>query len=321
MATHSQVAHRWAQDNGRPVKGFNLFFERRDRAGMGPIQTLYSYGYHFPLAAFVTAPDGRRVVLANLSERRSVSTGAHQRCARAALHGLGVEVFDVPLTDPIHAPGGSDDFHTRNARALLERARECSAKASRRRFPGYRDWDNAQAETWLTMAVRYADVWGLPALPGDLQSALERLDAMTAAEREAYRVARAEREAKRAEREAALREEQRPDFLAWQRGARSVAPSSWGTDPETGSVYARRHGDELQTSRGASVPWEHAVKAFRLIRAVRARGEAWSSPPAAPVRVGHFRVDRIDAEGNMRAGCHYFAWAEMSALADREGVR
>lgn len=320
MASHSQVAHRWAQDNGRPVKGLNMFFERRDSDVMGPVQTLYSYGRHFPLASFVTAPDGRRVVLANLEESRSVSTSKHQRYVRDALNGLGVEVFDVTDTNPIASRYTGLGFHTRNVRELLDRARALSVRASKRRVQAYREFDLLQSEAWLTMAARYADVWGLPALTGDLQSALERLDAMTAAEREAYRIARAEREAMNAAREAALRIEQAPDFLAWQRGERLRAPSCWTIDDATGSVYVRRYGEELQTSRGASVPWEHAVKAFRLIRAVRARGEVWSSPPAAPVRVGHFRVDRIDANGDMRAGCHYFAWAEMSALADREGV-
>jgi hypothetical protein len=320
MATNSQVAHRWAQDNGRPIRGHSVFFERRETDYMGPVQTIFSYGMHFPVAAFVTAPNGERVVLANLSERRSVTTSRHQREARRAIPP-GVRVFDVANPDPLHSDGNYADFHSRNLLGILARAQQHAARALRRRDPDYRATDQHNARHELATAVDYAATWGLPAVPSDLTAALEHMTAVAAAEREAYRIARAEREARNAAREAALRIEQAPDFLAWQRGERLRAPSCWTIDDATGSAYVRRHGDELQTSRGACVPWEHAVKAFRLIRAVRARGEIWSSPPAAPVRVGHFRVDRIDAEGNMRAGCHFFAWAEMLALADREGVR
>lgn len=323
MASHAQVAHRWAQDNGRPIRGNNVFFERRETEYMGPVQTIFSYGMHFPVAAFVTAPNGERVVLANLSERRSVTTSRHQREAFAAIRN-GVRVFDVANPDPLYSNGGYHEFHSRNLGSILDRAQEYAARALRRRNPDYRAHDQRRARHDLAMAIEYADIWGLPPVPRDLTAAIEQMTAVRAAESEAYAIARAEREAKSAAREIALREEQRPAFLAWQRGEPVSVPNQWRSAPDTGAAYVRRKifedHDELQTSRGASVPWEHAVKAFRLIRAVRARGEEWRAPPNQPIRVGHFSITHIEASGNMRAGCHYFAWSEMSALAEREGV-
>jgi hypothetical protein len=88
-----------------------------------------------------------------------------------------------------------------------------------------------------------------------------------------------------------------------------------------GTALVRRSsdGERLETSQGADVPWEHAVKAFRFIRLCVERGEDWHTNGRV-IRVGHFTVDYITADGDMKAGCHRFAWADMKALAEREGV-
>lgn len=61
------------------------------------------------------------------------------------------------------------------------------------------------------------------------------------------------------------------------------------------------------------------MRAFRLIAALRAKGQTYQRNGHS-IRVGHYVIESIDAEGNMVAGCHRFTWAEMKALADREGV-
>ena len=88
-----------------------------------------------------------------------------------------------------------------------------------------------------------------------------------------------------------------------------------------GTALVRRSsdGERLETSQGADVPWSHAVKAFRFIRLCVERGEAFHTNGRV-IRVGHFTVDYITADGDMKAGCHRFAWADMKALAEREGV-
>ena len=88
-----------------------------------------------------------------------------------------------------------------------------------------------------------------------------------------------------------------------------------------GTALVRRSsdGERLETSQGADVPWSHAVKAFRFIRLCVEKGEAFHTNGRV-IRVGHFTVDYITADGDMKAGCHRFAWADMKALAEREGV-
>lgn len=126
----------------------------------------------------------------------------------------------------------------------------------------------------------------------------------------------ADAEGRRLHSEAQMREEaeKRAEWLAG--GNRHVRLN--GPD---GTALVRRSpdGERLETSHGADVPWDHAVKAFRFIALCVAKGEAFHTN-GRTVRVGPFRVDSITPEGDMRAGCHTFKWSVMRELAEREGV-
>lgn len=75
----------------------------------------------------------------------------------------------------------------------------------------------------------------------------------------------------------------------------------------------------LETSWGASVPLPHALRAFAFVRRVVERGEDWRANGHC-IRVGHFRVDHISAQGDMAAGCHRINREEMERLAAALGV-
>lgn len=75
----------------------------------------------------------------------------------------------------------------------------------------------------------------------------------------------------------------------------------------------------LETSWGASVPLPHALRAFAFVRRVVERGEDWRADEHC-IRVGHFRVDHISAQGDMTAGCHRINREEMERLAAALGV-
>lgn len=128
-------------------------------------------------------------------------------------------------------------------------------------------------------------------------------------------------EAEIREREAEQRRERESaQFSAWQRGEAVQCPQAYRSDGK-GGAYVRRspNGEELQTSQGASVPWSHALKAFAFIKLCRERGEAFHTNGRI-VRVGHFTVSEITAQGDMVAGCHRFNWETMEALAIVQGV-
>lgn len=322
MSSHDQIAHRWAHrvpnSNAKRLQGYAMFAQG---------DTLYSWGSHFPIARHVmTTPAkgaARHVVLFNANGYSS-STGKHKSKAWRALdYGKLRPCYRLPQefwpqhgnTEGVTAKQRRD-ANKRTAQAALqwleEQAREQYERASRART--YADMALQYAADYLDTAERFAAdfgvKWAKPDL-GDLQA------------RAAAAAAKREREAAAARKRAAEAAEERrkaaaDDFAAWRRGERYAAPAEWRVSPD-GAAYVRRNGDTLETSQGAAVPWDHAVKAFRFIKLCRERGEQWETNGRV-IRVGHFQIDCITAEGDMRAGCHFFKWEEIERLARAEGV-
>lgn len=289
MATvfsNSQVAHVWAQQRQEEGRSHNGQFYFRGRQ-------LFSYGSHFLVGQFVTNKRGERAVLLN-SDSYSPTTGRHQSYARQAVGGLGLPIF--------HTPGASHDYRDALSR-MTEKAGELAASAGRMRSQYRKDWATTEAVALLDEAealARFAGIrWRRPA-------SLEAI---------ALEIGKAKlREVKRRKLEAAKQRQRDAErFAEWQAGAPVYCPDSYRTD-EHGGAHIRIVGDELQTSMGARVPLAHAVRAFRFIKLVRQRGEAWQSNGHS-IRVGPFTVDRIEANGDMRAGCHTFKWAEIEHAA------
>lgn len=328
MASHSEVAHRWAQDDqsARTLKGFNIFAEwdlaYNDYFAAGSqINVIFSHGRHFPIAAFVTTPKGERVVLANFHESRSNSTSKHQCHVRRAIPSR-YPVFDVPHVAPQFKRGGSDHFHRDNLDELMKRAAAENGKAKRARI--HKEFHNSRAASWLDMAGAYAAAFDLEWSPVGLDELAEEVARRDREQQAQYRKEREERAAKERERMVLLRVNQAGEMTDWYNGIGASVPSAYRVD-DNGSAYVRRYRgrlsdlDVLQTSMGAEVPWEHALKVFKFIKLVRAKGEGWKRNGHV-IRVGHYQVDSIDADGNMWAGCHYFTWSHMEALAKREGA-
>ena len=125
-------------------------------------------------------------------------------------------------------------------------------------------------------------------------------------EREARR-----REAKRAEQARLAQVKEARQAIEWLAGHFDTYRTNYGTP-----AFLRVNGDVLETSQGATVPLDHAIKAFRLIFACRAAGKVWCEPyETVVVRVGDFRVDRIEANGDIKAGCHVILWPEIERIA------
>ena len=71
---------------------------------------------------------------------------------------------------------------------------------------------------------------------------------------------------------------------------------------------------EVVTSRGVRFPIAHAKKGLILVRAVMARGEDWVRNGHS-CRLGHYSIDRIEANGTVHAGCHVVSWEEIKRVA------
>jgi len=142
----------------------------------------------------------------------------------------------------------------------------------------------------------------------------------------------AEAEDSRRERaaKAAREESERAEKLAaWFNGAPGPCPIR---KAPSGGAYLRIRGDQVETSEGAQVPLAHAIRAFKVAKALREKHYDSANPDSPAnkrdvwksngrvVRVGHFTVDAIQANGSFRAGCHFLAWPDIERAALAAGV-
>lgn len=78
-------------------------------------------------------------------------------------------------------------------------------------------------------------------------------------------------------------------------------------------------GGVLHTSQAASVPLVHAIRVFRFLKRCRATATEWRAN-GKTLPVGHFRVERVTADGAFKAGCHWINWGEVARVADALGL-
>jgi len=115
--SHKQVAHAWATKSDNYQKGHHMFREGN---------TVYSYGYHFPIARHITLPDGKPAIMLT-TQTYSSSTSQHRYKVCAAIP-YGVHVFHVCYPRAETKRDHKENYkHMQDARAecfkLAERAR------------------------------------------------------------------------------------------------------------------------------------------------------------------------------------------------------
>lgn len=98
-------------------------------------------------------------------------------------------------------------------------------------------------------------------------------------------------------------------LVDWINGKSNIRPDY------AAGTFARIRGDVVETTRGASVPIAHACRLARVYdRIVNVGGKAWADG-AGPM-IGHYRVNRIGADGSLIIGCHEFDPTEARRLRD-----
>lgn len=165
----------------------------------------------------------------------------------------------------------------------------------------------------LPMATRVALAARADACKEQCLYATQRENAEAEREREERRLERERTDKERAERQAVAR----ADWLAGRPAVYSQLGHDWSR--EDGTPFLRVYDGKLETSWGAEVPLAHAVKVFRFVKLCRERGQAWHRN-GKTIRVGHFQVDSVSANGDFTAGCHRFTWAEVERVARAAGV-
>jgi hypothetical protein len=95
--------------------------------------------------------------------------------------------------------------------------------------------------------------------------------------------------------------------------------TKWRAGQYSGCLYdvpamLRIDGDEVVTSRGARFPVSHAKRALAFVRKVRESGQAYVRN-GHTLHIGPYAIDRIEADGTVKAGCHVVSWEEIESIA------
>ena len=280
-----EIPHLWAyktQEKARNAQG-NFYFDG---------DTIYSYGSHFPIARHVTVK-GKSAIL--------LTTRTYSNTTRGQIHSVKcaipptVQVFHVHNVD---APR-SHVTHDGNIAERTEALNEAILKASRARSGSA--WLIGRATGIRENLLGYCKFFKLkaPKLPTVPENAAER--ERNAEQVERNRVAKAAIDALNA---MTLQER----ITAWRSGKHITGYLLYDTP-----TMLRRAGDTIETSHGASFPVDHARKALTLIHAVIARGETWETN-GHTCHLGHYQIDRIDANGTVTAGCHVVPFSEIQMI-------
>jgi hypothetical protein len=285
--SHDIVAHNWAHQTGKKCRGFNMFYEG---------ETIYSYGYHFPIARFFTAPNGERIVVFS-EERRSVSTSKHQITVRRALGYPREDLLEVPFLN------GTSAYDAERWVEYLDKAIETSTgKWQRARV--YKDSHAGDIIRAIHKINAILQLWQLDHIPQ--REVPEDIAAFAASHEE-------RRKAERIEEDKADREK----IKKWLNGEDVVPPHT--RIPYVRVMPSPRVAEyEVQTSWGVKVPLADAMKLYRMAGLVRIVGKIWR--PSKRHQIGGWTVDHIAADGTLKAGCHVIPFKVQQEAARLAGL-
>ena len=283
VVSSSEVAHLWAhktQAYARNSGRGSVFFEG---------DTIYSYGHHFPIARHVTIK-GQPAVLFT-TRHYSVTTSGHCSMVRSAIPA-DLPVIEVEnVTDNVNAKFVLDAYQAKINDAVL--------KASRARL--HKEWLLNEVQRNVGSFDRVAELFGSvrkPVVPSD-QWVTEQ--------QKLAREARAKESAAKKERIEKARKRELEQLGKWRSG------EGYGRFYNLPFDYMRISGDEIETTKGASVPLEHVRKVAPLILSLLAEGKTYQRNGHS-IHLGNYVIDRLDENGVLWVGCHKFERAELERI-------
>lgn len=291
---NDEVPHLWIHETQPEAHGNRMFFEG---------ESIYSYGHHFEIARIVKRKGKAKCVLFNTGNY-SLTTATHKNYVLDAIP-KDIPVYSVPsFTDQ---KKNWEDYKYRVAALEL--------KCSRARSNA--DWLLESLERLIEEANRYKAHFGIRgkriAIP-DMGEVKERAKAHAAAKK------------KQTQERARLRKE----YIRWVEESRLPL---WRNHEDYSSIRIPDKfkpnlpfyplpdrlrlsidGTEVETSKGARVPVDHARKACRIIKKLVASGKTYKHN-GHTIHVGHYRIDSIDQQGTVRAGCHVIPYSEIEYIS------
>ena len=286
FSSNSEAIHIYANDP-----------ERRGRASSISFGGGVLFSYNTAIAQHVTDEQGETAIIVN-NTSYSVSTSKHQSLLRyAANHLTRLYVSHIPYNTQDLKPKHAGD-RLRLIEAYERQAADYLVKASRARSKA--DDYRAAAYHVLNELKDYFAFFGIEYEAGDL-SALEAAAAEADSKaREAAKIRAAEKIKEQAEA-----------LEAWRKGE---------DKRHYFEVTALRiNGDTIETTKGANIPLDHAVKAWPLLKRLHDSGGVYQNSGHS-IHLGHYTVSRFERD-TLTVGCHKIPFSEVSAIASQLGLQ
>lgn len=293
-----EIPHLWAHRTQAEARNGNgtLYFNG---------DTIFSYGSHFPIACHVSGVDQQAGILFTCRDYSS-TTSQHKGLVHRSIPN-DVPVFTVPNMHFGFSEAEDKYQHEQNLNYYTSKVAKHIVTCAKARSSWTKEYQHEQAVDTRKEALCYATFFGLPDPPiemvpdldSELLAAIKKREAKKSAEKAAKARQEAEERRKQAESLADI----------WrQGGAHHYLLNAIPT-------MLRINGYEVETSLGARFPIIHAKRGLVLVRAVMACNEEWRSNGKS-CRLGHYHIDRIEANGTVHAGCHVVSWEEIQRVAD-----
>lgn len=310
---NSELPHIWVHGNQDYGRNSNSSFYFRGN-------TIYSYGSHFPIAVKLKNKKGKQAFLFT-TRHYGVTTAKHKNETWSSIRGNG-EIFDVPLSSNCR---NVEELHTFVCAyfksQINEWYKEAQSGSKIKRYDRLQTMLKFQEE-----AIKYSKFFNLglhnsfklPVNKEDLEDLLrvskvhkDKHDAQVEARRA---VKRAEREAwwnQYQEDQRLRREQEEADkLLKLDEKIANWRSGKYANLPYDLSPMLRIKGDQVQTSKGAIFPLEAARRAIPYIKSVMDSG----LDQEVSFRLGTYKIDKIYADGTVKAGCHTVKWEEIQRL-------
>lgn len=327
---NKMVRHVWAQRN-----------QEEGRNGNGSLSfigdTLYSY--QTPIANFVENHEGRLACLITTNTYSVTTSGKH------IPHTMDIPnavVFHVPYIGKSGGRAGAilrtEEVHNKNYIYFVEKHAELILKIARAKNI---DWLLRELDLNKQNALAYCNFFALreyraadfPQISSELLESVlaeAKKEAQAKAEKTKRENARKQKELQK-EIDVFLAGGELPnassnafllcnksqkvtlsnEFLRrWKENQINTIPYNFLPD----TIVLRVKNENVETSRGASFPVEHAKKAFPFVRRCREHKVTWHTN-GHKIPLGLFQIDKIDETGAVFAGCHKVDYAEIESLA------
>lgn len=283
FSSNSTTAHYWANRVQAEGRSSGISFDN------GKL-----YSYKTVIAEFIG--DTNNVIISTHSY--SNSTSKHQNYARQSLHSNHNKIYiDCPLWGNRSLIFSQNNFDNEIVIYNHNVASKAILRASRAR---------TLADNYLAIANNiYANLEKYAALLGLIY---ERPD-FTLTQEQAINVAK-EQAIKDKAKKAQKIIDQAEDLIKWRNGENIYNNFEF--------TALRIKGDIIQTSRGANIPLDHAIKAYPLLKKLHDKN-ADIDLKIHSIKFGHYEMKEFKND-NLIVGCHMIPYSEVSNIAIQLGL-